>query len=499
MNTIDKVNITNNKILFLGYGAVAKCVWNYFDNYFNYDIKNIYIIDKSKEALYGPKLDIINKNNIFIETVKSDNFDFIINKLNIKQNDIIIDLTFLSNTYYFINKCLLFGINYINTSIEDSNDEMLGSSIYIQQKTLAKIYTDFKKNNIVKSNILTEFGQNPGLIQHYILFALNHLNKLYYKNDIDDYKIKSLTKAIDNYEIGIILSSEIDNLTTFNEKNSLDKHNKIFNTWSVSGLLGEGADKTELVYGKKNKFIKPAIPNSVIDFYKSSIISSQNKDCNILFLHETGMNCSLNSICPVLDKNSNIKFVPFDGKLIHHGEVFELSKLFGNKAPFMSYVYKFNKYVEKSIKKFIKNNNIKDDTDLELHINHNNNNFHVFDNINKHENDKLIGHDSIGCTIFCGTTKIKKIFWCGSILSNTDPNIDSNFTPTIIQVAAGVLTGLSFIMEKSNKNIGLINPCDIDTKYVFKKALPLLGKFFFTEIPVNLFDKKFKFKINKII
>ena len=45
MNNIvkEKVNIFNKKILFLGYGALAKCIWNYFNYYFIYNIDNIYI------------------------------------------------------------------------------------------------------------------------------------------------------------------------------------------------------------------------------------------------------------------------------------------------------------------------------------------------------------------------------------------------------------------------------------------------------------------------
>ena len=54
---------------------------------------------------------------------------------------------------------------------------MLGTSIDFQQKKIINIFKDFSNNNKINSNILLEFGQNPGLIQHYVLYSLNLLNK----------------------------------------------------------------------------------------------------------------------------------------------------------------------------------------------------------------------------------------------------------------------------------------------------------------------------------
>jgi len=59
-------------------------------------------------------------------------------------------------------------------------------------------------------------------------------------------------------------------------------------------------------------------------------------------------------------------------------------------------------------------------------------------------------------------------------------------------VAAGVLSGLSFILEPENKP-GLYTPINLDTVYILNKSSPLLGKLFFTEIPCGLFQS-FDFK-----
>jgi homospermidine synthase len=477
----------------LGYGAVAKCVWNYFEHYFEYDINNVYIVDKSKESIYGPKLSEINEKNIMIINVKSFNFDKLVYDIGLSVGDIIIDLTCASDTYYFINKCLHLGLNYINTSIEDCDDDFYGASIDVQQKTVYEIYKKYTSDAKPKSNILIEFGQNPGLIQHYVLYALNKLNQMSYGKMDDNYDINYLKQAIIDHKIGTILMSEIDEITS-------DKFKSIkgvqYNSWCVAGLFGEGLDKVELAFGKGNKFIKPLIPKHMFDIEKTSL--SKNNNYKIIFLNDYGLNSNFNSICPVIDEDDQIIFKKFDGALIHHGELFELARLFGKDAPFMAYVYKINEYARKSfVENFGNRNQYYDWNDVVLGLLSDYSKCQVLENIKI--NNMFSGFDSIGCTLFCGKDTIDKIYWCGSVLDSNDPCVDKSFTPTIVQVAAGVLSGLSYILETANANRGLLFPCDLDTKYILNKSVPMLGKFFFTEIPTEDFDKTIEFRPDVIL
>jgi len=218
-----------------------------------------------------------------------------------------------------------------------------------------------------------------------------------------------------------------------------------------------------------------------------------------VFLKECGMNSFMNSICPILNKNGTHQFVKYNGNLIHHGEIFEMNHLFGKYAPFMSYVYKLNKYASESVKTYFKNNKFDNDTDITIWLLNNCNSFEVYNNIGKPLKDQIIGHDSIGCTLYCGDKSIDHIYWCGSILDTDNINVMNGFTPTIVQVAAGVLSGLSYIMEPKNSNLGLIYSSKLDTNYILQKAVPLLGRFFFQEIPRNLFDKTLKITTKQII
>ncbi len=477
MNLID---ISKRKILFLGFGGVAKCTLNYLDKYFKFDIKKVYVVDKCKDQFYGPMIKKV-KHRILM-SVDATNFETLLIENKFDVGDIVIDLSTGTATYYFIRKCLEFGLNYINTSIEDGDDPFFGTSIDLQHKVLKRQYNDFKKKNKVRSNILVECGQNPGLIQHYVLYAFNKLNQMKNKTHKNDYSKETLTKMVDAYKVGTVFCSEVDNMV-LNKKINI-KGDVIYNTWSVAGLLDEGYDKIELSVGLKNKYIKPVIPKKMIDEKKMEMLPKYpNQGYQVVFLKEPGMLNTLNSVCPVINDRGDIVYTTYKGHLIHHAETFEMARFFDKKAPFMTYVYKVNKYAEESINSFFLNNPMTDDVDLSLKISNECGSFKVLDNINKKKQDRFVGHDSIGCTIFCGEKKVERAFWCGSILSDTDNNVDPNYTPTIIQVAAGVISGLSYILEPKNKKQGLLEPTDLDTDYILEKAIPLLGKFFFTEIP----------------
>ena len=87
-----KVNLNNKKVLFLGYGALAKCVWNYFDEFFTYKKQNIFIVDKSKDTFTGPKLKNLKKEQKIVLNVNANTFNELIEQIGLRKQDIIIDL-----------------------------------------------------------------------------------------------------------------------------------------------------------------------------------------------------------------------------------------------------------------------------------------------------------------------------------------------------------------------------------------------------------------------
>ena len=484
---------SNKKIMFLGYGAVGKCSWTYFQYYFKVNLDQVYLVDKTKTAFYGSKVLDMPQDHLIEKELTAYNFGKFIKDLGFNVGDIVIDLTFSTDTYYFIKVCLEEGYFYLNTSIEDGNDDFLGRSIDCQQQTIDRILVDFlaSSKSGLRSSILTECGQNPGLIQHYVLHALNKMNQLHQntKNAVDDYSKETLLKVIDTFHVGSILMSEIDGLKTTRPL----KKNVLYNTWSVSGFCAEALEMTELVRGTQNKYIQPTIPNelkhkAMTELYKGF----QRPGTEVLFLKEPGINAFLPTICPMV-KDGVTKFTNMQGRLIHHGEIFELAQYFGANAPFMTYVYQNSPYMDQSLTSFMKNNPC-EETELQMYISDDPKSFNVFDNWLVPQSQHMKGYDSIGCTLFCGKRKVDRIFWCGSVLRDTHPCVLNEFTPTTVQVAAGVLSGLSYMLEPTTQP-AYLQPTNIPTDYMLKKATPLLGEFGFAEIPVSMY----KGDINNII
>jgi homospermidine synthase len=472
---MNSIQLSSCKVLFLGYGAVAKCTWNYFDEYFNISPNQVYLVDKTESAFYGPKLEHTHK---IVKNVDATNFNELVEMVNLVEGDIIIDLTFSTCSYFFISMCLLKGFHYINTSIEDKDDLFNGSSIDYQQQRVKSIYEKNKKFSPIRSCILTECGQNPGLIQHYVLYALNRLYALHNPSDPNrdiEFRREVLTSMIHEYQIGSILMSERDEIRT----NRVMNPDCIYNTWSVGGFISEAFDPTELVRGTKNSYIQPNLSEHINHELTTMYHPYQNNGKEVLFMKQSGLHSTLPSMAPIL-VNNIVTYETFRGQLIHHGEIFELANYFGEMAPFMSYVYQSSPYINQSIKCIQEKNNYTRDEMISYISDPTH--FSVMDNINMSEENHTKGYDSIGATFLCGTDKITRMFWCGSIVSDSDVK-NPLFTPTIVQVAAGVLSGLSYILEK-DRIPGLYEPIDLDTTYMLTKAKPLLGKFFFDEIKV---------------
>jgi len=97
--------------------------------------------------------------------------------------------------------------------------------------------------------------------------------------------------------------------------------------------------------------------------------------------------------------------------------------------------------------------------------------------------DQLEGDDKIGALLVLNnnpTTGEKKnwSFWTGSILGQGTSKF---FGPTIIQVAAGVVTAMKYAIENPNK--GPIYSESLPTDWVIETAMPYLGKFISTPTP----------------
>lgn len=480
----------NQKIIILGQGSVGKCLMRYIDDFFNINYKtSLFMIEKRKEEANFPSIkEAINKGAKFINIeITNENFKDLLDKtIKINKYDIIIDVTTRTNTFEILKIVRHRGLLYINTSIEDNRvdteqDTFLEQTIYFQHINLKNL--ELKLKGLDPVTTLIEFGMNPGLISIFVKYGIRNLAKQVIKYQVEHgtlnnqlfeaLQLKQFNKMAKILDIKVIHCSELDTQVATNP--STDP-NVMTNTWSCLGLIDEGVEPSEIMLGTHEnieKLIKTKWKNSSTYFDQ------------LLVLNEPGYKTKFHSVVPKKITNDNqVCFKKIEGRCIHHGEGISLNRFLSDDeyAPTIHYVYNLSP----ATTNFLETHTPKEL--IEISKGEQNNVWHVMNTYD----DKLYGYDNVGALFIFDInpfTKEKKsyMFWTGSILHTDyckDVLKDELFGPTVIQVMAGIFSGLSYILE--NKNLGLIFGEDIDDKYVIDKIEKYLGVFYSGPVPETL-------------
>ena len=469
------------KIILFGCGALGSCCLYYLPDFFDVDASQVFIIDKDPNVVNFPttKQAIKNGCNFINYKIKRNNLnDLFDNVLKVKKYDIIIDVTTCTPTYIILKECRLRNLLYINTSIEDDHEDdhlnnlqcPIDSSIFLQHYNL-QIIAD--KTNINNNNItsIIEFGMNPGLIsifakQGILDIAKNVINSTNNvpRKFLNYFKYKDYHNLAKFLKLRTIHCSEID---TQVPKNPIT-HNFV-NTWSCVGLITEGLEPAEIEVGTHE---------DIIPFSKDNVSQPIPQ---LLITNKPGKDIKFQSLVPLKINNNVVEFTKIHGCAVHHGEGISLNRCIGkfDYAPTMHYVYQLSPVTDNLLNKL--------STSTLSSIAKNPKKWKV---LNMHDDD-LEGYDNVGALLILEENPITKekrpyYHWTGSIL-NTDytKNIlkDQFFGPTIIQVMAGVLSGMSWMLL--NKHSGLSFGDNIDNKFILNLTKKYLGKFFSDSIKTS--------------
>lgn len=464
------MDIQNKKIVILGLGSVGKCVAYYLPQWFKFDYKQLTIIDKDETTKNFPAIvEILKKGAEFKKyTILSDNIQKLFEKLlKLSKGDIVIDLTTRTDTFKIITICRRNQLIYLNTDIYDETPTSIKPTLC--PADLAISTTHYNVENLIQktqhygniTNIL-ECGMNPGLISIFVKKGLRDIAK-YVLQHKHNKSLNTLLANKDYYNIAKLLKVRVIHCSEIDTQVPKVKQNKdiLVNTWSCVGLIDEGCEPCEISMGTHEKII-PVDPKYVDDSIPQVAII--NKD---------GITMRFKSYVPIFKDTDEktIEFKEIKGVSVHHGEGISLNMFIAKDdyAPTMQYVYKLSPLTDNIVKKKTRADLVNFTLENKWKV------MNVYD-------DKLEGTDNVGACFILESNPINSDdkkpwgWWSGSML---DTNYTKNslndiyFGPTVIQVMAGILSGLCWILD--NPDVGVQFAEEMDEGYIIAKAKKYLG------------------------
>ncbi len=301
-----------NKILFVGYGAVAECTLPILFQHLKVPAKNVTVMDFENRAA---KLKSWTAKGVrFVrDRVTEDNMGRLLAKY-VGPGDLLIDLAWNIDALEILTWCREHGVMYINTSTELWDPYAGGANQHPTQKTLYWRHMNLRrmtaKWKTKGATAVIEHGANPGLISHFVKQGLIDIGRRL----IADRKVKGaaaekiaglIATQRFNYlaqalGVKVIHCSERDTQITDRPK----RVDEFVNTWSIEGFREEGTTTVEMGWGTHEKTLP-----------KNAFRHRQGPG-NQICLAQMGINTWVRTWVP--DYN-------LLGMVVRHGEAFTIS------------------------------------------------------------------------------------------------------------------------------------------------------------------------------
>ncbi|MGO9246140.1 MAG: homospermidine synthase [Verrucomicrobiia bacterium] len=301
-----------NRILFVGYGAVAQCTLPILVKHLDVPSKNITVMDfEDRRELLRPWL---KRGMRFVrKRVTRDNLGSLLGQY-LRAGDVLIDLAWNIDACEILQWCHDNGVLYVNTSVEvwdpyagADNKHPTERTLYWRHLNVRRLIANWSKPG---PTAVLEHGANPGLISHFTKQGLIDIGRRLIAdkkvNDLDAEEIRKFTKdrAFNRLAmklgVKVIHCSERDTQITDQPK----QVDEFVNTWSVEGFREEGTTTAEMGWGTHEKEL-PALAYEHRE-------GPRNQIC----LARMGINTWVSSWVP----NYCIH-----GMVVRHGEAFTIS------------------------------------------------------------------------------------------------------------------------------------------------------------------------------
>jgi homospermidine synthase len=435
-----------NKILFVGYGAVAECTLPILFKHLKVPAKNVTVMDFENRAA---KLKPWTAKGVrFVrDRVTEANMGQLLGK-HVGAGDLLIDLAWNIDALEILRWCRDHGVMYINTSTELWDPYKSGShptekTLYYRHMNLRRMTAKWKTKG---ATAVIEHGANPGLISHFVKQGLIDIGKKL----IADKKVKGraaakiaelsrtgqfnhLARALG---VKVIHCSERDTQITDKPK----EVDEFVNTWSIEGFREEGTTTSELGWGTHEK----QLPQYAFQ-HKSG---PKNQIC----MARMGINTWVRSWVPNWD---------IQGMVVRHGEAFTISDKLtvwknGNAVyrPTMHYAYCPCDEAIASLNEMRGYN-------YKLNVNQ------------RIMNDEITsGADVLGALIMGHPYNS---WWVGSDLSIEESRrLVPHQNATTMQVAISVVAALMWMIKNPMESVCVAD--DLPHDFILKVSKPYLGK-----------------------
>jgi homospermidine synthase len=437
-----------NKVLFVGYGAVAECTLPILFKYLKVPARNVTVMDFENRAA---KLRPWTSRGVrFVrDRVTRDNLGRLLGKY-LSAGDLLIDLAWNIDARAILQWCHDRGVLYVNASTElwdpyagARNKHPAERTLYWRQMQIRRMTAKWKEKG---PTAVIEHGANPGLISHFTKQGLIDIGG----RALADRKVKGraaeqlrrfmadqqFNRLAQALGVKVIHCSERDTQVTDRPK----QVDEFVNTWSIEGFREEGTTTAEMGWGTHEKEL-PA-------FAYRHRAGPRNQIC----LARMGMNTWVRSWVPDYT---------IHGMVVRHGEAFTISDTLTvwerGRALYRPTVH----YAYCPCDCAIASLNELRGYDYRLVENQ------------RIMNDEITGGADILGALLMGHAY--QSWWTGSDLSIEESRrLVPHQNATTMQVAIGMVAAVLWMIE--NPARGVCVPDDLPHEFVLKVAKPYLGR-----------------------
>ena len=439
----------SKRVLFVGFGAVARCTIPILLKHLKINPKNITILDFESNA-EAIKPWVAQGMTFVKDRVTQDNLGNLLGK-HLTDGDLLIDLAWNIDCCEIVQWCHDRGVMYLNTSVElwdpyasAANQPPTVRTLYWRHMNLRKMMARWTTPG---PTAVLEHGANPGLISHFTKQGLLDIAERALADQkfpgpqaeqiAHHARVGAFNHLARHLGVKVIHCSERDTQITDQPK----QVDEFVNTWSIEGFREEGTTTAEMGWGTHEKELPP------LAFEHAEGPKSQ------ICLARMGINTYVTSWVP----NYNLV-----GMIVRHGEAFTITEKLtvweGERAVYRPTVHYAYCPCDSAIASLNELRGYDYQLQPRLRI----------------MTDEIIGGADILGALIMGHPY--QSWWTGSDLSIEESRrLVPHQNATTMQVAISVVAAVLWMLDNPGRGVCL--PDDLPHEFVLKISKPYLGKF----------------------